>query len=121
MDVLFGTAGHVALEHRTPQRTYTLATFEVAGESACGFLPRCRQRAGRPQIPLSGRRIIPLELRDQVVERYSRLNVPTYWCGINSDLTAKFDSAGKVSSVTLSYPRDYVKQQLGYAAMYGLQ
>jgi dipeptidyl-peptidase-3 len=61
------------------------------------------------------------KLRDQVVERYAKLDVPTYWCGINSELTAKFDSAGKVSAVTLSYPRDYTKQQLGYAAMYGLQ
>jgi dipeptidyl-peptidase-3 len=61
------------------------------------------------------------KLRDQVVQRYSNLDVPTYWCGINSDLTAKLDSAGNVAAVTLTYPRDYVKQQLGYAAMYGLQ
>jgi dipeptidyl-peptidase-3 len=61
------------------------------------------------------------KLRDQVVQRYAKLDVPTYWCGINSDLTAKLDEAGKVAAVTLSYPRDYVKQQLGYAAMYGLQ
>jgi dipeptidyl-peptidase-3 len=61
------------------------------------------------------------KLRDQVVARYARLEVPTYWCGINADLTAKLDSAGKVAAVTVSYPRDYVKQQLGYAAMYGLQ
>jgi dipeptidyl-peptidase-3 len=60
-------------------------------------------------------------LRDQVVQRYARLNVPTYWCGINADLTARFDSAGKVTAVTHSYPRDYVKQQLSYASMYGLQ
>jgi dipeptidyl-peptidase-3 len=61
------------------------------------------------------------KLRDQVVARYARLEVPTYWCGINADLTAKLDSAGKVAAVAVSYPRDYVKQQLGYAAMYGLQ
>jgi dipeptidyl-peptidase III len=61
------------------------------------------------------------KLRDQVVERYAKLDVPTYWSGINSELTAKLDPAGKVAGVTLSYPRDYVKQQLGYAAMYGLQ
>src|SRR5262249_47420425 len=30
-------------------------------------------------------------LRDQVVARYQKLNVPAYWCGINADLTAKFD------------------------------
>ena len=61
------------------------------------------------------------KLRDQVVQRYARLDVPTYWCGINADLTAKFDASGKVTGVTHSYPRDYVKQQLSYASMYGLQ
>jgi hypothetical protein len=61
------------------------------------------------------------KLRDQVVARYSGLNVPAYWCGINSELAAKFDAAGKVTGVTIAYPRDYVKQQLGYAAMYGVQ
>ncbi len=61
------------------------------------------------------------KLRDQVMARYTSLNVPTYWCGINSDLTPKFDAAGKVTAVSISYPRDYVKQQLGYAAMYGVQ
>ena len=57
-------------------------------------------------------------LRDQVVARYKKLNIPAYWCGINSDLTAKFDPAGKMTAVAISYPRDYVRQQLGYAAMY---
>jgi dipeptidyl-peptidase-3 len=58
------------------------------------------------------------KLRDQVVTRYTRLNVPTYWAGLNADLTARFDAAGKVTAVSISYPRDYVKQQLSYAAMY---
>ena len=61
------------------------------------------------------------KLRDQVVARYAKLDVPTYWCGINSELSPNFDAAGKVTAVTLSYPRDYVKQQLGYAAMYRVQ
>ena len=51
-------------------------------------------------------------LRDQVVARYQKLNVPAYWAGINSDLTPRFDASGNVTSVTLSYPRDFVKQQL---------
>lgn len=58
------------------------------------------------------------KLRDEVVARYQNLDLPTYWTGINSDLTAKFDKGGKVSSVEISYPRDYVKQQLAYSAMY---
>jgi len=60
-------------------------------------------------------------LRDQVVQRYARLNVPTYWAGLNADLAATFDPAGKVTAVAISYPRDYVRQQLSYAAMYGVK
>jgi dipeptidyl-peptidase-3 len=61
------------------------------------------------------------KLRDQVVARYARLDIPTYWAGINADLSAKFDAAGNVTAVSVSYPRDYVKQQLGYASMYGVK
>jgi len=61
------------------------------------------------------------KLRDQVAARYDKLDIPSYWCGINSDLTATFDPAGKVASVAVSYPRDFVRQQLSYAAMYGVQ
>jgi len=52
------------------------------------------------------------KLRDQVVERYRKLNLPTYWAGINADLDLKG------GTVEMSYPRDYVKQQLRYAAMW---
>ena len=58
------------------------------------------------------------KLRDQVVERYAKLNLPTYWAGINADLAAQFDGAGKVTKVEMTYPRDYAKQQLSYSAMY---
>jgi dipeptidyl-peptidase-3 len=58
------------------------------------------------------------KIRDQVVARYKALNLPTYWAGINPRLTASFDGKGAVTKVELSYPRDYVKQQVGYAAMF---
>jgi dipeptidyl-peptidase-3 len=51
-------------------------------------------------------------VRDQVVARYKSLNLPTYWAGINPWLTQKN------GSVEISYPRDAVKQYLGYGAMY---
>ena len=57
-------------------------------------------------------------LRDQVVARYQKLNLPTYWAGINADLTPKFGADGKITAVTISYPRDYVRQQLSYSRMY---
>jgi dipeptidyl-peptidase-3 len=57
-------------------------------------------------------------LRDQVMARYKKLDLPTYWAGVNPELTATRDSKGKVVKVEISYPRDFVKQQLGYSAMY---
>jgi dipeptidyl-peptidase-3 len=51
------------------------------------------------------------ELRDQVVSRYAKLNIPTYWTGINPQLTLK------AAKVTMSYPLDYMRQQLGYAGV----
>jgi dipeptidyl-peptidase-3 len=57
-------------------------------------------------------------LRDEVVARYQKLDLPTYWAGINSDLTAQFDKRGNVVKVDIRYPRDVVKQQLAYSAMY---
>jgi dipeptidyl-peptidase-3 len=55
------------------------------------------------------------KLRDEVVARYQKLNLPGYWCGINADLRP----AG--GAISMSYPRDFVSQQLGYAAMYAIQ
>src|SRR5436190_18371552 len=57
-------------------------------------------------------------LRDQVVARYKQLDLPTYWAGVNAELTAQVDNAGNVTAVRISYPRDAVKQYLSYGAMY---
>jgi dipeptidyl-peptidase-3 len=57
-------------------------------------------------------------LRDQVIARYKKLDMPTYWDGVNPELTATGMVNGKVEKVEISYPRDIVKQQLGYSKMY---
>ena len=57
-------------------------------------------------------------LRDQVMARYKKLDIPAYWSGINPDLIAIFGPKGSITRVELSYPRDFVKQQLNYSAMY---
>jgi dipeptidyl-peptidase-3 len=57
-------------------------------------------------------------IRDQVVARYKALNLPTYWAGINAELTAKMGQGGQVTNVEISYPRDAVKQYLNYGSMY---
>lgn len=58
------------------------------------------------------------KLRDQVVARYKTLNLPAYWAGINTKLTAGPSPKKGVLSVTISYPRDAVRQYLDYGAMY---
>jgi dipeptidyl-peptidase III len=57
-------------------------------------------------------------LRDQVLARYRRLNLPSYWAGINSVLTAQFDKSGAIEKVEISYPPDPPSQYLHYGAMY---
>jgi dipeptidyl-peptidase-3 len=58
-------------------------------------------------------------VRDQIVTRYAALNLPTYWAGVYPTLTASFDAKGAVSKVEMTYPRDFVRQNLDWAAMYG--
>jgi dipeptidyl-peptidase-3 len=59
------------------------------------------------------------KLRDEVVARYKKLNLPTYWAGINPDVTLIKDRSGKETGAQMSYPRDFMGQRLRYSAMYG--
>ena len=58
------------------------------------------------------------KVRNQVVERYAQLSLPTYWAGVNPELTADLDAKGNATRVTISYPRDAVHQYLRYGAMW---
>ena len=58
------------------------------------------------------------KVRDEVLARYQKLNLPTYFAGVNARLTAKFDKKGAVEKVEISYPEDATSQYLRYAAMY---
>ncbi|MDQ3743059.1 MAG: dipeptidyl peptidase 3 [Acidobacteriota bacterium] len=60
------------------------------------------------------------KLRDEVVERYRKLGLPTYWAGINPDLILATTRGGgvEVKTVLISYPRDFMRQRLSYSAMY---
>lgn len=56
-------------------------------------------------------------LRDQIVARYKKLDIPTYWAGINSRLTPHVDKEGKIEKIDQTYP-DVVEQYLDYGSMY---
>jgi len=57
-------------------------------------------------------------LRDQVLARYRKLNLPTYFAGINAHLTASFGKNGEVEKVEIHYWDDPAAQYLDYGAMY---
>jgi dipeptidyl-peptidase III len=58
------------------------------------------------------------KLRDQVVARFKTLNLPTYWAAVNTKLSLGSASGKGIPAVTISYPRDAVRQYLEYGAMY---
>jgi len=57
-------------------------------------------------------------LRDQVLARYQKLNLPTYFAGMNAHLTASLGKNGEVEKVDINYLQNPVRQYLGYGAMY---
>jgi dipeptidyl-peptidase-3 len=57
--------------------------------------------------------------RDQVVERYKKLDLPIFWTGINSDLMPRYGKNGRIADVMIVYPRDIGKQQLRYTKIAG--
>jgi dipeptidyl-peptidase III len=58
------------------------------------------------------------KLRDEVVARYKRLDLPTFWAGVNPELTPTLGAGGRVTAVAINYPRDFMRQRLAYSAMY---
>jgi dipeptidyl-peptidase-3 len=57
-------------------------------------------------------------LRDQILARYKKLNLPTYFAGVNAHLTASFDKNGEVEKVEIHYWDSPAAQYLDYGAMY---
>ena len=57
-------------------------------------------------------------LRDQVLARYRKLNLPTYFAGVNAHLAASFGRNGEIEKVEINDSQDPVRQYLDYGAMY---
>ena len=56
------------------------------------------------------------ELRNEVVARVDRLQLPSYTGFVMPELTPVVDAAGDIADVRISYPLDFAKQMLGYSA-----
>lgn len=57
--------------------------------------------------------------RDQIVQRYKSLDLPQNWAGINPELTLHKGVSGKPDTITMSYPRHVMQQQLLYSRITG--
>ena len=55
-------------------------------------------------------------LRDEVVARVEKLNLPSYTGFVMPKLDAAKNAAGEITDVTMSYPLDLKKQMLEYSA-----
>ena len=55
-------------------------------------------------------------LRDEVVARVQKLNLPSYTGFVMPKLDRSQNASGEVTDVAISYPMDFMKQMLEYAA-----
>ena len=55
------------------------------------------------------------KLRDQVLRRVAKLDLPSYTGYVMPKLTPVVDDQGKITDVTISYPMDLTKQMLEYS------
>lgn len=111
--------GAIAMERRNNKTYVVIRDFEKMRKGVGMLLAELMRIKGegdynaiKALVDQYGVRFDP-KLRDEIVARYKALNLPTYWTGINPHLSLSG------SRVEISYPRDYVKQQLSYAAMHG--
>jgi dipeptidyl-peptidase-3 len=56
------------------------------------------------------------KLRDEIVSRVDRLNLPSYSGFVMPKLDAVNDATGEITDVRMSYPLDLTKQMLEYSA-----
>lgn len=59
-------------------------------------------------------------LRDEIVARVDRLNLPSYTGFVQPRLEAVYDASGQIADVEISYPLDLERQMLEYSGAAGL-
>ena len=86
---------------------------EVMRIKATGDVAAGRDLVERYAIRFDGR------IRDDVIARYRRLEIPTYFSGVYADLSLVRDAGGRVTDVAIAYPRDPLAQHLAFARKNG--
>ena len=113
-----------AIETRTRDgKTYYVMTDPAAFREGVGKLLAEVQRikgegdyaAARQLFETHGVHFDP-KLRDEVVGRVDKLNLPSYSGFVMPKLDAVKNAAGEITDVTISYPADFTRQMLEYSA-----
>ena len=100
-----------AEDHRAP----TAHDVAVIRSGLHGGDDQTTRIAVRALVERYGVHFDPL-LRDEVVARVERLNLPSYTGFVMPRLTAVRDAAGAITDVEISYPLDLATQMLEYSA-----
>ena len=103
-------------------KTYYVTTDVAAFREGSGRLLAEVQRiksegdyaAARALFETYGIHVNPA-IRDEVVARVDRLNLPSYTGFVQPRLKAVTDEGGKITDVRISYPRDFERQMLEYS------
>ena len=103
-------------------KTFHVMTDAKAFREGCGRLLAEVQRiksegdyaAARELFETYGVHFDP-ELRDEIVARVDRLNLPSYTGFVQPKLTPVIDNAGNIADVRISYPQDLEQQMLEYS------
>jgi dipeptidyl-peptidase-3 len=107
---------------RRDGRTFYVMTDAQAFREGAGRLLAQVQRiksegdyeAARALFEAYGIHVDPV-LRDEIVARVDRLNLPSYTAFVQPRLTPVTDAAGHIIDVRISYPQDFEKQMLEYS------
>jgi dipeptidyl-peptidase-3 len=109
-------------ERRRDGKTYYVVTDVHAFREGAGRLLAEVQRikaegdyaAARALFDTYGVHFDPA-LRDEVVARVERLNMPSYTGFVQPKLTPRRDHDGRILDVEISYPQDLTRQMLEYS------
>ncbi len=110
------------VERRRDEKTYYVVTDVKAFQGGVGRLLAEVQRIKAEGDYDAARRLFDTygihfdaALRDEVVARVERLNMPSYTGFVQPKLTAVRNEGGEIVDVEISYPRDFTRQMLEYS------
>ena len=116
-------ANTTAIERRVREgKTYYVMVDAAAFRAGCGAMLAEIQRikaqadyeAAARLFDAHGTHFDPA-LRDEVVARVERLDMPSYTAFVQPKLTAVRNDSGEIVDVAISYPMDFTRQMLEYS------